>query len=94
MESTAEGVYNIACGQRISLNTLADLIMDSTGIHTTSLFEPVRSGDIHDSVADCSRARDAFGFTPQYTVKTGLDETVLWYKKRMDVAITPHEHYR
>ena len=83
MESTAEGVYNIAYGQQIDLNSLADLIMSITGIKTAPIYEPPRPGDIHDSLADSSRARDAIGYNPRYTVKTGLQETIQWYQDRM-----------
>jgi UDP-glucose 4-epimerase len=83
MESSAEGVYNIAYGQQIDLNSLADLIMSITGIMTTPIYEPPRPGDIHDSLADSSRARDMFGYNPRYTVKTGLQETIQWYQDRM-----------
>jgi len=83
MESPAEGVYNIAYGQQIDLNSLADLIMSITGISTTPIYEPSRLGDIHDSLADSSRAREAFGYMPRYTVKTGLQETISWYQEKM-----------
>jgi UDP-glucose 4-epimerase len=83
MESSAEGVYNIAYGQQIDLNSLADLIMSITGIMTTPIYEPPRPGDIHDSLADSSRARDMFGYNPRYRVKTGLQETIQWYQDRM-----------
>jgi len=83
MESPAEGVYNIAYGQQIDLNSLADLIMSITGIRTMPIYEPPRPGDIHDSLADSSRASKAFGYMPRYTVKTGLQETIPWYQKKM-----------
>lgn len=85
MGSMAEGVYNIAYGQQIDLNSLADLIMNITGIRTTPIYEPPRPGDIHDSLADSSRARDTFGYNPRYTVKTGLQETIQWYQDRMTI---------
>jgi len=83
MESSAQGVYNIAYGQQIDLNSLADLIMSITGIRTTPVYEPPRPGDIYHSLADSSRARDAFGYKPRYTVKTGLEETIQWYLEQM-----------
>jgi len=85
MGSMAEGVYNIAYGQQIDLNSLADLIMNITGIRTTPIYEPPRPADIHDSLADSSRARDTFGYNPRYTVKTGLQETIQWYQDRMTI---------
>ena len=40
-----------------------------------------RTGDVRDSLADIRRAQEAFGYAPEYTVKTGLEETIAWYQK-------------
>lgn len=89
MEQTSQGVFNIACGDRIDLNTLADRIMKSTGIRTTPKYEPARPGDIHDSVADISRAHRAFGFRPRYDLEAGLDETVRYFRVNQPPAGEP-----
>jgi UDP-glucose 4-epimerase len=81
MESDAEGVFNVAYCKRINLNELADTIMEITGITVPLVYEPPRSGDIRDSLADIRRARDAFGYAPEYTVQKGLKETIAWYQK-------------
>jgi UDP-glucose 4-epimerase len=81
MESAAEGVCNIAYGRPLSLNSLADHIMDSTGFFTRPRYEAERPGDIHDSFADTSRAVKAFGYTPRYTVETGLEEMIQWFRR-------------
>jgi nucleoside-diphosphate-sugar epimerase len=82
MEGTAQGVFNIAYNRRISVRELAALIMEITGISVPLSFEPSRAGDIRDSLADISRAQKAFGYTPEYTVKSGLEETVDWFRKQ------------
>jgi len=82
MESTAQGVFNIAYCQRITLNDLAALIMDLTGTTVPVQYEPARPGDVRDSLADITRAQAAFGYRPEYTVRTGLSETVAWYRGR------------
>ncbi|MDN7025422.1 SDR family oxidoreductase [Methanoculleus sp. FWC-SCC1] len=81
MESDAEGVFNIACGRRISLNDLAATLMDIIGVRVDPVYEPARAGDVRDSLADISRAREAFGYDPQYTVEEGLAETVDWFRR-------------
>jgi UDP-glucose 4-epimerase len=81
MESDAEGVFNVAYCKRIDLNELASLIMEITGINVPLVYEPSRTGDIRDSLADIRRAQDAFGYTPEYTVKKGLEETIASYRK-------------
>jgi UDP-glucose 4-epimerase len=82
MESDAQGVFNVAYCQRIDLKELAAMIMDITGIEVPLVFDPPRTGDVRDSLADISRAQEAFGYCPEYTVKTGLEETIAWYRGR------------
>ncbi|WP_321507946.1 SDR family oxidoreductase [uncultured Methanoregula sp.] len=83
IESSAEGSFNIACGKRIDLTELAAIVMEITGITVPIIFKPPREGDIRDSLADITRARYAFGYEPEYTVKSGLEKTVAWYKSQL-----------
>jgi len=82
METESQGVFNVAYGSRISLIDLAHNIMESIGEERPLRFEPSRSGDIHDSLADISAAQNAFGYAPKYTVESGLKETIAWYQQR------------
>jgi UDP-glucose 4-epimerase len=82
MESDARGIFNIAYCQRMSLIELAGTIMEITGITAPLMFEPARAGDVRDSLADISRAQAAFGYAPAYTVRTGLEETVAWFREQ------------
>ncbi len=79
MESPAEGVYNIAYNQSIDLNSLAHLIMEIIGKKVPVLYEKRRAGDVLNSLADITRAKNTFDYRPEYTVKTGLQETIPWY---------------
>jgi UDP-glucose 4-epimerase len=81
MESDAEGVFNVAYCKRIDLNELAYQIMEITGITVPLVYEPPRTGDVRDSLADIRRAQEAFGYAPEYTVRRGLEETIAWYRK-------------
>ncbi len=78
-ESDAVGVFNIACQKRIDLLDLATTIMDLVGTRIEPVHEPSRPGDVRDSLADISRARDAFGYAPAYTLADGLKETIAWF---------------
>lgn len=80
MEGNATGVFNVAYCKRIDLIELATIIMNITGITVPLVFASPRVGDVRDSIADISRAKDAFGYTPEYTVRSGLEETVAWFK--------------
>jgi nucleoside-diphosphate-sugar epimerase len=80
MESDAEGIFNIACGERISLNELARTIMEILDVAVDPIYEAPRPGDVRDSLADISRAQEAFGYAPEYDLKRGLEETIGWYE--------------
>jgi UDP-glucose 4-epimerase len=82
MKSNAEGVFNVAYNQSIDLNTLAQLIMEIIGNKVPILYDTPRAGDVRDSLADITRAKNAFKYVPEYTVKTGLQETIEWYMNR------------
>ena len=60
------------------------MVMEITGITVPLLYEPPRTGDVRDSLADISRAQASFGYAPEYTVKSGLEETVRWYRQQLD----------
>ena len=38
--------------------------------------------DVRDSLADISRAADAFGYAPAYTLNDGLKETIQWFARK------------
>lgn len=80
MESDARGAFNVAYCQRISLLELAAMIMEMTGITVPLVHDEPRAGDVRDSLADITRAQQSFGYAPQYTVETGLQETISWYQ--------------
>lgn len=83
MDSNAEGIFNIAYQEQINLTSLASMIMDIIGIHVPVLYDPPRPGDIHDSLADIRKAKESFGYQPEYTVRTGIEETIEWFTGRM-----------
>lgn len=75
-------VYNIAVGDKTSLLELHAMIAERFGVNATPTFQPFRPGDIKDSQADISRAREKLGYAPTHTVAQGLDETVAYVKEQ------------
>lgn len=82
MERDTQGVFNIAYCQRISVNDLARLIMEITGNTVPIIHEKPRPGDIRDSLADITQAKNLLQYSPSYTVKTGLEETIQWFRNQ------------
>jgi len=73
MHSSAEGVFNIACGRRMSLNELAGKIMQITGIKLDPIYDKPRQGDVRDSLADISSAGEKLGYKPDFNLNSGLE---------------------
>jgi nucleoside-diphosphate-sugar epimerase len=68
--------YNIATGNRISLNELVTKINDLLGTQLMAVRGLARPGDIQDSYADIEKARQTFGYTPVVSFDEGLRQTV------------------
>jgi len=81
-ESDATGVFNTAGGKRISINDLAKTVMRLCNKKMDIIYDDARPGDIKHSLADSSKAKDAFGYIPKYDIKKGLKETIPWYQKQ------------
>jgi UDP-glucose 4-epimerase len=79
-ESRATGVYNVAGGRRTSIRRLAESIAKIVGVEAKIEYEEPRKGEIRDSLADISHAKEAFGYRPHYDLEKGLEVTVKWFK--------------
>jgi nucleoside-diphosphate-sugar epimerase len=75
-EAALGEAYNIACGSRISLNRLVEILAGLAGVEVEPEYAAPRPGDIHDSLADIAKARKLIGFRPEVGVDEGL--TRVW----------------
>jgi len=71
--------YNIACGERISVNRLAREVAALVGKPCDCAYAPARPGEVRDSQADCALARERLGWRPQVSFAEGLRRTVRYY---------------
>ncbi len=65
-------VYNVGCGERISLNQLISVINRLAGRDVRPQYVPAKPGDVRDSLADISAARRDLGFEPRMRLEEGL----------------------
>jgi UDP-N-acetylglucosamine/UDP-N-acetylgalactosamine 4-epimerase len=82
-------VYNVATGDRTTLNELFFLIRDGLRELDGKLeqrlrdvvprYGPFREGDVRHSQADISKAADRLGYRPSHTLRQGLSESLAWY---------------
>ena len=75
------GVFNVAYNERHSVNQLLETIGRVSGKESVDpVREPARPGDIRDSQADISLARDVLGYVPRWSFDEGLRLTVDWFR--------------
>jgi UDP-glucose 4-epimerase len=75
-------VVNIACGERTSLNQLLEILRTLTGARLDPDHRPARAGDVRDSLADVTAARDLLGYEPRVDVREGLKRTLEAFRTR------------
>ncbi len=69
-------VYNIACGERVTVNRLVSELRGLLRSDLNPVHQPSRPGDIRHSLADLSRARDELGYRPLVPLRMGLERTI------------------
>jgi UDP-N-acetylglucosamine 4-epimerase len=88
-EEAVDQVYNVAYGERASLNELFGLVRERVARRypEASAIEPTyrdfRPGDVRHSLADIGKARKLLGYEPAYSIAEGLDEAASWYLEKL-----------
>ena len=78
-------VYNVAVGDRTTLNHLYELIQDKLMKRVGSLnkkppvYRDFRPGDVRHSQADISKATRLLGYEPPFAIDSGLEKAMDWY---------------
>lgn len=90
-EEVKDSVYNVAVGDRTTLNELYYLIQSELAENNSlRLYDPVycnfRAGDIRHSQADISKAIDCLGYIPSHSISEGIRESVYWYNKSEHIS--------
>lgn len=75
-------VYNVAIGERTSLNQLFEMIKEVAGSDLAPKYGSERKGDVKHSLADISKAKELLNYHPQISIKQGLKTTFDWYRKQ------------
>jgi UDP-N-acetylglucosamine 4-epimerase len=82
-------IYNIAVGERTTLNELFKFLQGGLRKREASLAEtkPVyadfRAGDVRHSLADISKAQRLLGYEPTHQAQEGLELAMDWYRKNL-----------
>jgi UDP-N-acetylglucosamine 4-epimerase len=85
IDGAVNQVYNVAHGERTSLNQLFIIIRELAGrydkeiLNIEPLYGPARAGDIAHSLASIEKAKRLLGYSPVLNVEKGLAEALEWY---------------
>ena len=77
-------VYNVAVGDRTTLNILFALLRDNLAAHgvsasTQPVYRDFRAGDVRHSQADIGKAQRLLGYAPTHRLAEGVAEAMPWY---------------
>jgi nucleoside-diphosphate-sugar epimerase len=79
-------VINVATGGRVSLNELFQAVRDLTGSNVKPIYAEPRTGDVRDSQADITKARELLGYEPIVSFEDGLQRTLEWYRSSVETT--------
>tara|TARA_R110002167_G_scaffold129337_12_gene312223 strand:+ start:3378 stop:4376 length:999 start_codon:yes stop_codon:yes gene_type:complete len=83
-------VYNVAYGERTSLNELVHLLKEYLSVFDPEInkmavvYGPERKGDVPHSLASIEKAKRLLGYNPKFDMKKGLKEAVKWYWENLN----------
>ncbi|MCY9804060.1 SDR family oxidoreductase [Vibrio scophthalmi] len=85
-DEAKDEVYNVAVGDRTTLNTLFDSLRATLGensvVYTQEpTYRDFRAGDVRHSQADISKANKNLGYQPQFNIQQGIQKAMPWYIK-------------
>lgn len=80
-ETSCGRAYNIAYGERITLNELYKKIAELMNSDIEPIHGPDRAGDVKHSLANIENTKKYLKYNPKYDVNQGLELAIEWYKK-------------
>jgi len=75
--------FNIGYSDKIDIKTLAENIIVATSSSSKIVFGAPRKGDIQDSYADITLAKNLLGYNPMTSLSEGLKKTMEWYDNKL-----------
>ena len=81
-------VYNVALGDRTTLNTLFDALktaLSECGVSydQSPSYRDFRAGDVRHSQADISKAKELLGYEPAFRIYDGIGKAMPWYERTL-----------
>jgi UDP-N-acetylglucosamine 4-epimerase len=80
-------VYNVAVGDRTTLNTLFELLLNNLHTHCVAdnvqpIYRELRAGDVRHSQASTKKAETLLGYAPSHRLADGIAEAMPWFAQK------------
>lgn len=90
-ENAKDHVYNVAVGDRTSLNELYDILQSTLAANgeiykKRPVYRDFRAGDVRHSQANIDKAISKLGYSPSYSIKTGIEKVMPWYIEGLTIG--------
>ncbi len=82
-KSHNHNIFNIGTGNATSVNELAESLRSKINPGVDIVHAPEHPGEIRNSIADITLAREYLGFNPEKTFFDSIDEIIIWNRKRL-----------
>lgn len=80
-DSVKNTVYNLAYGEGTTILDVAKMIQEEMGVNNSIAVKDNRTGEVVKYIADISRAKKNFNYTPQVPIREGVKRAVAWYQE-------------
>jgi UDP-N-acetylglucosamine 4-epimerase len=78
--SDGHQVFNVACGDQISLNEIIKILEDYTSKNIGCVYGPEREGDVKHSKASIDKIQIALSYEPNIKFREGIETVYKWYE--------------
>lgn len=83
-----DSIFNVAVGDQTTLNELFAAIKQALTdrdvvVTVKPKYRAFRAGDVRHSQANIKKAKEMLGYSPQFTVFEGINQTMYWYQERL-----------
>ncbi|EHU3217356.1 TPA: NAD-dependent epimerase/dehydratase family protein [Acinetobacter baumannii] len=87
-EEAKNQVYNVAVGDRTTLNDLFNAIKNALGVNEITyvkkpIYRDFRKGDVRHSQASIEKIKNLLGYDAKYTINEGIDLAMNWYSNKI-----------
>lgn len=81
-DESAHEIFNLGESQTVELKYLIELLEKNLGVKAIIDRQPMQAGDVSQTFADITKAREFLGYNPQTKIESGIEKFVAWFLNR------------